>query len=486
MAMSDIGLVGLAVMGENLALNMESKGFKVSVYNRPHPNVSAVGNFLAGRGKSKNFEGFEDLKAFVNSLSSPRKVFLMIKAGAAVDEMIKQLLPLLNRDDIIIDGGNSDFHDSERRFEELSAKHIRFVATGVSGGEEGALKGPSIMPGGDIHAWDDVKKILQAIAAKIEDGSPCCEWMGSGGAGHFVKMVHNGIEYGDMQLISEAYQILKLGCGLSNEEIAEIFTKWNKGELSSYLIEITAQIFKYKDKDGSYLLDNILDIAGQKGTGKWSVMAALDDNNPLTLIASSVFARFLSANKNQRQKASEVFDSKTQRFDCEKTEKIEALKDALFASKIISYAQGFALLSSASKFYDWDLDFAAIAKIWRNGCIIRADFLTKISEAYEENEDLENLIFDDFFAEKIKSALSSWRSLLASTTLAGIPTPCMTSALSYFDSIRQNTSGANLIQAQRDYFGAHTYERTDAPRGEFFHTDWANTGGKTSSGSYNA
>ncbi len=468
MALSDIGLIGLGVMGANLALNMESRGYRVSVYNRKHSEgKSPVNEFMTHRAAGKNFYGTEDLKDFVKSLSRPRKVFLMVKAGEAVDSMVAQLMLLLDKGDIIIDGGNSDFRDTARRVEDVEAAGLLFVGTGVSGGEEGALKGPSIMPGGSAEAWPKIREIFQAIAAKTDDGTPCCKWIGKGGAGHFVKMVHNGIEYGDMQLIAESYGILKNCNGLSNGEMADVFAEWNRGELDSYLIEITAHILKFKEKDGSYIVDKILDSAGQKGTGKWTVEAALNEGDPLTLITESVFARFLSSLIEERKKASEIYADPSK----PKFEKVGDVRDALFASKLISYAQGFSLMRRASIQYGWDLDFAGIAKIWRAGCIIRSAFLDKISEAYADPK-LENLLFADYFKEKIEKALPAWRRVVSTSVLSGIPAPCMASAISYFDAMRAERSTANIIQAQRDLFGAHTFERVDTPRGKFFHNDW--------------
>lgn len=484
---SDIGLIGLAVMGENLALNMESKGFRVSLYNRPHPKEEAVvDKFLEGRGKGKNFKGTHTIEELVKSVKRPRRIMMMVKAGAPVDELIEQLLPYLEPGDVLIDGGNSDFHDTERRVEELAKHNIYFVGTGISGGEEGALHGPSIMPGGAPEAWPLVKDVLQSIAAKLDDGTPCCAWIGSGGAGHFVKMVHNGIEYGDMQLIAEAYSLLKQTENSGNEELAAVFREWGKGDLNSYLIDITADILDFKDENGHYLLDSILDVAGQKGTGKWSVEAALDRGAPLTLITEAVFARFLSSLLSERKKASRIYRDSPVLAQLYMSGGRDAIKDALYASKLISYTQGFSLMKEASDFYKWDLDYGVIAKIWRKGCIIRSVFLTKITEAYAKEPLLENLLFDSFFSNKIQEALPSWRSVVADGALNGIPLPCMSSALSYFDGLSTLHSSANLIQAQRDYFGAHTYERKDAERGEFFHTDWTGKGGNTVSGSYNA
>ncbi|RHJ91673.1 decarboxylating NADP(+)-dependent phosphogluconate dehydrogenase [Parabacteroides bouchesdurhonensis] len=480
---ADIGLIGLAVMGENLALNMESKGYRVSVYNRTAPGEEGiVGRFIEGRGKGKNFIGAYSISDLVESVKTPRKIMMMVKAGSPVDELITQLVPYLSPGDVIIDGGNSDFHDTERRVKELESKGFYFVGTGISGGEIGALHGPSIMPGGSPAAWPLVKNILQAIAAKLDDGTPCCQWIGPGGAGHFVKTVHNGIEYGDMQLISEAYSLLKNRIGLDNESLAHVFDDWNKGELDSYLIGITADILRYKEKD-TYLLDNILDVAGQKGTGKWSAIAAMDENDPLTLITEAVYARMLSAMQNERKKAAELYPSGGIQDEFIIT--AEEIRQALYASKLISYAQGFSLLRRASGHYGWELDYGTIAMIWRKGCIIRSVFLQKITDAYGKHPNLENLLFDDFFRSKILATLPAWRKSVAEGIMSGIALPAMSSALSYFDGLKTLHSAANLIQAQRDYFGAHTYERVDWERGKFFHTNWTGEGGKTVSGSYN-
>lgn len=485
MEKADIGLIGLAVMGENLALNMEGKGFTVAVYNRSFPGEEGVvDRFISGRGKGKNFIGTHSIRQLADSLSSPRKIMMMVKAGSPVDELIGQLVPFLSPGDVLIDGGNSDFHDTERRVKELESKGMYFVGSGISGGEIGALHGPSIMPGGSPAAWSLVKNILQSIAARLEDDTPCCEWIGSGGAGHFVKMVHNGIEYGDMQLISEAYALLKNRLGMDNEELAHVFSEWNQGELNSYLIEITADILRHQEKDGSYLLDKILDVAGQKGTGKWSAVAAMDENDPLTLITQAVYARMLSARQAERQKASALYPRRGVLVQTAvgPTE----IKQALYAAKLISYAQGFSLLRQASKAYGWDLDYSSIARIWRKGCIIRSAFLQKITAAYEKNPELENLLFDDFFREEVKSSMSGWRIMVAEAALRGIAIPAMSAGLNYFDGLSTLHSAANLIQAQRDYFGAHTYERVDWERGKFFHTDWTGQGGTTVSGTYNA
>ncbi|WP_337940135.1 decarboxylating NADP(+)-dependent phosphogluconate dehydrogenase [Parabacteroides sp.] len=482
MKKADIGLIGLAVMGENLALNMESKGFTVAVYNRSFPGEEGVvDRFVNGRGKGKNFIATHSIEELVDAVKRPRIIMMMIKAGAPVDEMIEQLLPHMSPGDVIIDGGNSDFHDTERRVKEVEAKGLYFVGSGISGGEEGALHGPSIMPGGSPEAWPIVKDILQSIAAKLDDGKPCCQWIGEGGAGHFVKMVHNGIEYGDMQLISEAYSLLKNRKGLDNEEMSVVFEEWNKGELDSFLIEITTNILRFRDEDGKPLLDKILDVAGQKGTGKWSAIAAMDENDPLTLITEAVYARMLSALSDEREKASGLYPEPVQLGE---NLYVEEIRQALYAAKLISYAQGFSLIRRASERYGWKLDFGTIAQIWRKGCIIRSVFLQKITEAYRKNPELENLLFDDFFRTKIQSALPSWRKVVAEGALSGVALPAMSSALSYFDGLRTQSSAANLIQAQRDYFGAHTYERTDRDRGIFFHTNWTGEGGNTVSGTY--
>lgn len=484
MKKADIGLIGLAVMGENLALNMESKGFTVAVYNRNFPGEEGVvDRFVNGRGKGKNFIATHSIEELTEAVKRPRIIMMMIKAGAPVDEMIEQLLPHMSPGDVIIDGGNSDFHDTERRVKEVEAKGLYFIGSGISGGEEGALHGPSVMPGGSPEAWPIVKDILQGIAAKLDDGTPCCQWIGRGGAGHFVKMVHNGIEYGDMQLISEAYSLLKNRKGLDNDEMSVVFEEWNKGELDSFLIEITKNILRFRDEDGKPLLDKILDVAGQKGTGKWSAIAAMDESDPLTLITEAVYARLLSALYVEREKASGLYPEPVELGE---NLFVEEIRQALYASKLISYAQGFSLIRRASEHYDWDLDYGTIAQIWRKGCIIRSVFLQKITEAYRKNPKLENLLFDDFFRTKIQKALPSWRKVVAEGALSGVALPAMSSALSYFDGLRTMYSAANLIQAQRDYFGAHTYERTDRGRGLFFHTNWTGEGGNTVSGTYNA
>jgi 6-phosphogluconate dehydrogenase len=478
---SDIGLVGLAVMGENLVLNMESKGFHVSVFNR---TVDKVENFINGRGKGKNITGTKTLQEFVASLKSPRKVMLMVKAGKPVDDFIDQLIPLLSPGDIIIDGGNSHFPDTNRRTKYVESKGLLYIGTGVSGGEEGALLGPSIMPGGSAKAWPAVKPIFQAISAKVDNGTPCCEWVGENGAGHFVKMVHNGIEYGDMQLNCEAYQIMKDLLSMSADEMHLVFKEWNEGELDSYLVEITRDILAFKDTDGKPIVDKILDTAGQKGTGKWTGIAALDLGIPLTLIGEAVFSRCLSAMKEERVIASKIISGPTPKFTGDRKAFINDIKNALYASKIISYAQGYQLMQAAAKEYGWKLNYGGIALMWRGGCIIRSVFLGKIKEAFDKNPELTNLLLDPFFKEKMNSAQDSWRRVIATAVTNGIPVPAMCTALNYFDGYRSERLPANLLQAQRDYFGAHTYERVDKPRGEFFHTNWTGRGGDTASTTY--
>ncbi|KAL6074255.1 6-phosphogluconate dehydrogenase, decarboxylating [Balamuthia mandrillaris] len=482
---ADIGLIGLAVMGENLILNMESHGFTVACYNR---TVSKVDDFVNGRAKGKNILGCHSIEELVQTLSRPRKVMLMVKAGDVVDKFIDQLVPHLEQGDIIIDGGNSHFPDSNRRTRSLEEKGLLFIGTGVSGGEEGALHGPSIMPGGSPAAWPAVRPILQSIAAKVEDGSPCCEWVGEEGAGHFVKMVHNGIEYGDMQLLCEAYDLLKNVLGLSNEEVGQIFDEWNKGELDSYLVEITRDIMRKKfdkEEDGEegYVVDKILDTAGQKGTGKWTAQVALDFGVPVTLIGEAVFARCLSALKEERVAASRILpppsSSSSSASISDKNEFINHIRDAVYAAKIISYAQGFTLLRAAAADYGWHLNYGAIALMWRGGCIIRSKFLANIKEAFDKNPELANLMLDPFFADKLQKAQSGWRQVASMALLQGIPAPALTTALTYYDGYRSERLPANLLQAQRDYFGAHTYERVDKPRGQFFHTNWTGKGKKS-------
>ncbi len=478
---ADIGLIGLAVMGQNLVLNMNDHGFTVAVFNR---TVSKVDDFLQGPAKGTKVVGAHTLKDFFARLKRPRKVMLMVKAGAPVDELIAECLPFLDKGDILIDGGNSHYPDTERRVQELAAKGILFIGTGISGGEEGARHGPSIMPGGNKAAWPQVKPIFQAIAAKADDGSPCCDWVGDGGAGHYVKMVHNGIEYGDMQLISEAYYLLKEVGGCSSIELEKIFSDWNKGELSSYLIEITARIFAYKEADGSLLLDKILDAAGQKGTGKWTGISALDLGSPVTLIAEAVFARCLSSMKEEREQASKLYAAPA-KTAVDQPAWVSAVKDALYAAKIISYAQGFMLMRSAACAMKWNLNYGLVALMWRGGCIIRSAFLGKIKNAFDKNKELPSLLLDPFFQQELARSEKGWRLTISTAALSGAPIPSMGTALSFFDGYRTKRLPANLLQAQRDFFGAHTYERIDQPRGKFFHTNWTGTGGSVSSTSYN-
>ncbi|MBP1580898.1 MAG: decarboxylating NADP(+)-dependent phosphogluconate dehydrogenase [Oscillospiraceae bacterium] len=484
MKKSDIGMIGIAVMGQSLALNMESKGFQVSVYDM-NPEKT-VADFVNGRAAGKNIQGTYSLEEFVQSLEKPRKIMMMIRAGKPVDDYIEKLIPILEEGDIIIDGGNSHFPDTARRCELVEKHGLQYIGCGVSGGEEGALKGPSMMPGGSPAAWPHVKPIFQAICAKVEDGAACCDWVGENGAGHFVKMVHNGIEYGDMQLICEAYQLMRDGLGMSNEEMHQVFAEWNKGELDSYLIEITRDILAYKEENGDYTVDKILDTAGQKGTGKWTGIAALDEGVPLTLIGEAVFARCLSAMKEERVNAAQVFPKQIPAFEGDKAAFIESIRKALYASKIISYAQGYTLMRTAAKTYNWNLNYGGIALMWRGGCIIRSVFLGKIKEAYDKNPALENLLLDDYFGSAIKELVPAWREVVAYAVKVGIPMPAFSSALSYFDGYTTANLPANLLQAQRDFFGAHTYERLDQPRGQFFHTNWTGHGGNTSASTYNA
>jgi 6-phosphogluconate dehydrogenase len=478
---ADIGLIGLAVMGENLVLNMESHGFTVAVYNR---TIKKVENFIKGRGKEKNIIAAYSIEELIANLKSPKKIMLMVKAGKPVDNFIELLIPHLEKGDIIIDGGNSHFPDTTRRAKYLEGKGLLYIGTGVSGGEEGALKGPSIMPGGSPDAWKHIKPIFQSIAAKVEDGTPCCDWVGEYGAGHFVKMVHNGIEYGDMQLICEAYQIMKDLLGLSYEEMYQVFKEWNEGELNSYLIEITRDILNYRE-NGKPLVEYIMDTAGQKGTGKWTVLASLDIGVPLTLIGEAVYGRTLSSFKDERVEASKVLSGPKSKFDGDKKQFIEDLRKALYASKIVSYAQGYVLMRNAAKEFGWKLNYGGIALMWRGGCIIRSIFLGKIKNAFDNNPELSNLLLDSFFKEKIESSQEAWRRVIAASVMNGIWIPALSTALNYFDGFRQSRLPANLLQAQRDYFGAHTYERVDRPRGEFFHTNWTGRGGKTASTTYN-
>ncbi len=479
MSKSNIGLIGLAVMGENLVLNMESKGYRVSVYNRTY---EVTDNFIHGRAKGKNINGYAGLNEFVGSLESPRMIMMMVRAGDAVDQIIDSLIPLLSPGDIIIDGGNSNFRDSTRRTTYVESKGLLYVGTGVSGGEEGALNGPSIMPGGSAKAWPFVKPVFQSIAAKADDGTPCCEWIGDGGAGHFVKMVHNGIEYADMQLIAEAYSVMRQMVHLSNEEIGEMFSEWNKGKLQSYLIEISSLIMKYKNAEGESLIDKISDKAGQKGTGKWSVINAMDLGIPLNLIATAVFERSLSARNDLRYEASKMYHRERDTFS---TPDKSEIHDSLYASKLISYAQGFELMQKASEEYHWNLNYASIARIWRNGCIIRSVFLNHIAKSYEYNPELKNLLMAPYFKDEVINALPGWKSLVSKAVLSEIPVPAFSAAINYFFSFTTRRLPANLLQAQRDFFGAHTFERIDRPEGEFFHENWTGEGGETSSGNYN-
>ncbi|MGI6239499.1 MAG: decarboxylating NADP(+)-dependent phosphogluconate dehydrogenase [Christensenellales bacterium] len=480
MKKADIGLIGLAVMGENLVMNMESKGFTVAVYNR---TTSRVTDFVEGRAKGKNIIGALTIDALLDALAKPRKVMLMVKAGAPVDALIEQLIPKLDPGDIIIDGGNSHFPDTARRVKHVEEHGLLYIGTGVSGGEEGALKGPSMMPGGSPAAWAHVKPIFQAISAQV-DGEPCCDWVGEGGAGHFVKMVHNGIEYGDMQLICEAYHLMRDCLEMTPGEMSDVFAEWNRGELDSYLIEITRDILAYQDADGQPLVDKILDTAGQKGTGKWTAIAALDEGVPLTLIAEAVFARSLSSTKDARVAASKKLSGPAISLEGDRFAFIENIRRALYAAKIVSYAQGYALMRAAATTYGWNLNYGGIAMMWRGGCIIRSAFLGKIRDAFEKNPELQNLLLDDYFAAAIDDAQGGWRDVVSQAVRNGIPVPAMASALTYYDGMRAEFLPANLLQAQRDYFGAHTYERLDAPRGQFFHTDWTGEGGATSASTY--
>jgi 6-phosphogluconate dehydrogenase len=479
---ADIALIGLAVMGQNLILNMSDHGYTVVAFNR---TVSKVDDFLKDAAKGhKNVVGAHSIEETVGLLKRPRKVMLMVKAGAAVDEFIELLLPHLEAGDVIIDGGNSHFPDTIRRAKYLESKGMMYVGTGVSGGEEGARFGPSMMPGGSAAAWPLVKGIFQAICARTPDGEPCCDWMGEDGAGHYVKMVHNGIEYGDMQLICEAYQLLKEGLGMSNQEMNQVLTEWNKGELDSYLIEITRDILAYKDEKGEYVVDKILDTAGQKGTGKWTSVSSLDLGMPVTLIGEAVYARCLSAMKDDRVAASKILSGPKFKFDGDRKAFIEDIRQGLLASKLVSYAQGFMLLREAAKEYHWNLNYGGIAMVWRAGCIIRSAFLGKIKAAFDRNAGLGNLLLDPYFTELVDRCQPSWRRVVSQAVSAGVPVPAFTTALSFFDGFRSERLPANLLQAQRDYFGAHTYERIDQPRGKFFHTNWTGKGGNVSSSTY--
>ena len=478
---ADIGLIGLAVMGENLILNMESKGFTVACHNR---TTSKVDDFINGRASGKKIIGCQSVQELCASLKRPRKVMLMVKAGAPVDEFIDKVIPYLEKGDIIIDGGNSHFPDTMRRTEFVESKELLYIGTGVSGGEEGALKGPSIMPGGSPQAWKSVKRIFQTIAAHTDQGEPCCDWVGENGAGHFVKMVHNGIEYGDMQMICETYHLMRQGLAMTNDEMQQVFATWNRGVLDSYLIEITRDILGHRDEQGKATLDSILDRAGQKGTGKWTVVTALDAGMPLTLIGEAVFARCLSALKDERVDASKVLRGPRTKFQGDRKKIVGDLMQALYASKIVSYAQGYQLMRAAAQQYGWNLNYGGVALMWRGGCIIRSAFLGMIKEAFQRDANLTNLLLDPFFRAATAKAQPSWRRVAATAVELGIPMPAITSALAYYDGYRCGRLPANLLQAQRDYFGAHTYERIDAPRGQFFHTNWTGRGGSTASSTY--
>ncbi len=484
---SDYGLIGLAVMGENLALNIANHGWQVSVYNRTVPGIEegVVQRFMEGPAKNKNICGYTDLKDFVLSIDRPRKIMMMIRAGKPVDSVINELFPLLSPGDIIIDGGNSNYEDTNRRVVKAEEQGLFFVGSGVSGGEEGALHGPSIMPGGSEGAWQHVKPILQSIAAKAEDGTPCCQWVGPQGSGHFVKMIHNGIEYGDMQLISEAYWVMKNMGGMTNEEMADVFDEWNHGKLQSYLIEITAKILRHKDKDGQVLIDHILDAAGQKGTGKWSVINAMNLGMPLGLIGSAVFERSLSSDKQIRVAAAKLFPRTVRKSDLPRKTLLDHTFASLYASKLVSYAQGFSVLQKASDEFNWNLDLGSIARMWRGGCIIRSVFLNDIASAYEADEKPRQLLLAPYFAKEIGQLLNGWNSLVANAAIECVPVPAFSSALNYFYSLTSENLPANMVQAQRDFFGAHTFERKDQERGKFFHEDWTGHGGATQSGTYN-
>jgi 6-phosphogluconate dehydrogenase len=479
----DIGLIGLAVMGQNLVLNMDDHGFKVAVFNR---TVSKVDDFINGNAKGTKVVGTHSIEELVSVLKRPCRVMLMVKAGQPVDNFIELLIPHLDEGDIIIDGGNSNYHDTMRRTEAVESKGLLYIGTGVSGGEEGARHGPSIMPGGSPEAWPHVKPIFQAVAAKVADGVPCCDWVGENGAGHYVKMVHNGIEYGDMQLICETYYLMKVALGMSADEMHEVFAEWNEGKLDSYLIEITRDILAYKDEDGEPLVEKILDTAGQKGTGKWTGISSLEIGIPLTLIAEAVYARCLSALKEERVTASKMLTGPDPKFDSDKKAFIDDIREALYASKIISYTQGYMLMQAAAEEYGWNLNYGGIALMWRGGCIIRSVFLGKIKEAFDKDPELANLLLDSYFKEQVEAAQAAWRRVVAKAVEMGVPVPAMSSALAFYDGYRRARLPANLLQAQRDYFGAHTYERVDEPRGKFFHTNWTGLGGEVTAGSYQA
>ena len=480
----DIALIGLAVMGQNLILNMNDHGFVVVAYNR---TVSKVDEFLAKEAKGSKVQGAHSIEEMVKKLKKPRRVMMLVKAGKPVDEMIAQIIPHLEKGDIIIDGGNSLYQDTERRSKEAEAKGFLYIGTGVSGGEEGARHGPSIMPGGTQAAWPHVKNIFQSVAAKVDNGVPCCDWVGQGGAGHYVKMVHNGIEYGDMQLICEAYHLMRSGLGMTAEEMHKVFAEWNKGELDSYLIEITRDILAYNESDGTPLVDRILDTAGQKGTGKWTVIDSMDRGIPVTLISEAVYSRMVSALKDDRVAASKVLKGPpSSKITADRKTFSDAIRDALYASKIVSYAQGYMLMQAASEEFKWNLNYGGIALMWRGGCIIRSRFLGKIKEAFDRNPKLTNLLLDPYFTGEVHRCQPAWREVVANAVNAGIPVPAFSTALAFYDGYRSERLPANLLQAMRDYFGAHTYERIDKPRGQFFHTNWTGRGGETASGSYNA
>jgi 6-phosphogluconate dehydrogenase len=483
MTKADIGLIGLAVMGQNLVLNMDDHGYTVAVYNR---TVSRVDEFVNGSAQGTKVIGTHSIEELVGALKKPRRVMLLVKAGKPVDDFIDLLIPHLEAGDIIIDGGNSNYNDTIRRTAYVESKRLLYIGTGVSGGEEGARHGPSIMPGGSPEAWPHVKPIFQAVAAKVEGDVPCCDWVGENGAGHYVKMTHNGIEYGDMQLICEAYYLMKEALGMSNEEMHQVFSEWNRGKLDSYLIEITRDILGFRDEDSKYVVDLILDKAGQKGTGKWTGISALDMGIPLTLIVEAVFARCLSALKDERVTASKVLGGPSLAFDGDKQVFIQDIHDALYASKIMSYTQGYMLMQAAAAEYGWNLNLGGIALMWRGGCIIRSVFLGKIKEAFDKKPDLSNLLLDDYFRTEVEAAQPGWRRVIAKAVEMGVPVPAISSALAFYDGYRRERLPANLLQAQRDYFGAHTYERIDRPRGEFFHTDWIGSGGDVTSTTYNA
>jgi 6-phosphogluconate dehydrogenase len=478
---AQVGLIGLAVMGENLALNIESRGFSVCVFNR---TTAKVDEFLAGRARGKAFLGAHTLQELVQGLEQPRKIIMLVKAGKPVDELIEHLLPLLDRGDVLIDGGNSLFTDTVRRTHYVESKGLLYVGSGVSGGEEGALRGPSLMPGGSPAAWPLIRPIFEAICARTPEGEPCTDWMGENGAGHFVKMIHNGIEYGDMQLICETYDLMKRGLGMSNSEMHEVFAEWNRGELDSYLIEITRDILAYREPSGEATIDFILDKAGQKGTGKWTVTGALDEGTPLTLIGEAVFARCLSALKDERIEAAKHLHGPASPFSGDKRAFIDDLRQALYASKIVSYAQGYQLMRAAAVTNQWNLNYGGIALVWRGGCIIRSAFLGDIKKAFVRDPALVNLVLDPFFKNAVETRQAAWRRVIVAGIQLGIPLPCLSAALAYFDGYRSGQLPANLLQAQRDYFGAHTYERVDQPRGRFFHTNWTGRGADTTSQAY--